>query len=290
MDMGYRIASTGGPFQVSCLWNDEQMGEGWSDFFSLIVTDTLGTNSVMPRGIGNFASNRPADAFGIRPFPYTTDMSINPLTYANIQNLSIPHGVGSVWCTMLWDLYWAMVDEYGHSYDLYSEEGGNNMAIRLVMEGMRIQSCNPGFVDGRDAILAADEFLNDGQNRCLIWEVFARRGLGWSADQGSSSIVGDEIQAFNIPAFCSSGANIDQILPQNFVIYPNPGNDVLFIKSKSDVHILKVVVRDLSGGLVSSMEFSDGDFQITTDMWANGVYFIEILTELGMAYFKWIKQ
>jgi len=291
-EYGHGISNrlTGGPFQVSCLWNDEQMGEGWSDFFSLIVTDTLGTNSVMPRGIGNFASNRPADAFGIRPFPYTTDMSINPLTYANIQNLSIPHGVGSVWCTMLWDLYWAMVDEYGHSYDLYSEEGGNNMAIRLVMEGMRIQSCNPGFVDGRDAILAADEFLNDGQNRCLIWEVFARRGLGWSADQGSSSIVGDEIQAFNIPAFCSSGANIDQILPQNFVIYPNPGNDVLFIKSKSDVHILKVVVRDLSGGLVSSMEFSDGDFQITTDMWANGVYFIEILTELGMAYFKWIKQ
>jgi hypothetical protein len=74
------------------------------------------------------------------------------------------------------------------------------------------------------------------------------------------------------------------------VIYPNPGNDVLFIKSKSDTHILKVVVRDLSGGLVSSIEFLDGDVQITTELWADGVYFIEIQTELGMAYFKWIKQ
>ena len=291
-EYGHGISNrlTGGAFQISCLWNDEQMGEGWSDFFALIVSDTVGTNGAMPRGIGNFASNRPADAFGIRPFPYTTDMSINPLTYSNIQQLSIPHGVGSVWCTMLWDLYWAMVDEHGHSYDLYSNDGGNNMAIRLVMEGMRLQACNPGFVDGRDAILAADEFLYDGQNQCLIWNVFARRGLGWSAEQGSSSIVGDETQAFNVPAFCSPGASIDQILPQNFVIYPNPGNDVLFIKSKSDTHILKVVVRDLSGGLVSSIEFLDGDVQITTQLWADGVYFIEIQTELGLVYFKWIKQ
>jgi extracellular elastinolytic metalloproteinase len=291
-EYGHGISNrlTGGAFQVSCLWNDEQMGEGWSDFFSLIVSDTLGTIGAMPRGIGNFASNRPADAFGIRPFPYTIDMSINPLTYANIQGLSIPHGVGSVWCTILWDLYWAMVEEHGHSYNLYSDDGGNNMAIRLVMEGMRLQACNPGFVDGRDAILAADEFLYDGQNQCLIWEVFARRGLGWSADQGSSFDVGDETQAFDVPVFCSSSVGIDEVLSNNIVIYPNPGNDVIFVKSNSDVSLQRVVVRDLSGALVTSFECSGGEYQISADSWANGVYFIEIQSDLGLEYFKWIKQ
>jgi hypothetical protein len=266
------------------------MGEGWSDFFALIISDTLGATAEMPRGIGNFASNRPADAFGIRPFPYTTDMSINPLTYSNIQNMSIPHGVGSAWCTMLWDLYWAMITEYGHSYDLYNDTGGNNMAIQLVMEGMRIQACNPGFVDGRDAILAADDYLFDGQNQCLIWEVFARRGLGFSASQGSSFDVGDETQAFDVPAFCSSGVGVNEIVLQNFVIYPNPGNEVIFIKSNSDFLLQRVVVRDLTGALVSVVEFSSENYQITTDTWSNGVYILEVESTQGVEFFRWVKQ
>ena len=291
-EYGHGISNrlTGGPFEVSCLWNDEQMGEGWSDFFALIISDTLGATAEMPRGIGNFASNRPADAFGIRPFPYTIDMNVNPLTYSDIENLSIPHGVGSAWCTMLWDLYWAMISEYGHSYDLYNDTGGNNMAIQLVMEGMRIQACNPGFVDGRDAILAADDYLFDGQNQCLIWEVFARRGLGFSASQGSSFDVGDETQAFDIPAFCSSGVGVNEIALQNFVIYPNPGNEVIFIKSNSDFLLQRVVVRDLSGALVSVVEFSNENYQITTDTWSNGVYILEVESTQGVEFFRWVKQ
>lgn len=291
-EYGHGISNrlTGGAFQVSCLWNDEQMGEGWSDFFALIVSDTLGANGNMPRGIGNFASNRPAGAFGIRPFPYTTDMNINPLTYSYIQNLSIPHGVGSVWCTMLWDLYWAMVDEYGHSYNLYSNDGGNNKAIRLVMEGMRLQSCNPGFVDGRDAILAADVFLFGGLNQCLIWEVFARRGLGWTANQGSSFNVGDETQAFNMPAFCSPEASIDEFLPQNLVIYPNPGNDYVIIKSNNNEIIDRVVVRDLTGAVVYLVDTSIDSISISTNLWTNGVYIFEVQASTETKFFRWVKQ
>jgi PKD repeat protein len=57
-------------------------------------------------------------------------------------------------------------------------------------------------VDGRDAILAADELLYGGANKCLIWSAFARRGLGFSADQGSSSDVSDGTEAFDLPSFC----------------------------------------------------------------------------------------
>ena len=59
------------------------------------------------------------------------------------------------------------------------------MAIALVTEGLKLQPCNPGFVDGRNAILDADVALYGGANQCLIWEAFAKRGLGVSAEQGS---------------------------------------------------------------------------------------------------------
>ena len=194
---------TGGPQNVDCLFNDEQAGEGWSDFFAMVMTDVPGSSANQVRGMGNYASGDPANGLGIRPYPYTHNMAVNPLTYEDIDGLSIPHGVGTVWCSMLWDLYWDMVAVYGHSYDLYGQTGGNNKTIRLVVEGMRLQACEPGFVDARDAILQADQMLYAGANQCIIWKAFARRGLGFSADQGSSQTVGDETEAFDLPPGCS---------------------------------------------------------------------------------------
>ena len=94
--------------------------------------------------------------------------------------------MGYVWATMLWDLTWALIDEYGYDADVYNGNGGNNLAIQLVTDGLKMQPCSPGFVQGRDAILAADQALTGGENERLIWQVFARRGLGYSADQGSA--------------------------------------------------------------------------------------------------------
>jgi len=72
-----------------------------------------------------------------------------------------------------------------------------------VIDGMKLQACDPGFIDGRDAILAADIINNNGVNQCLIWEVFARRGLGWSAEQGSNNNRNDGKQAFDMAPECT---------------------------------------------------------------------------------------
>lgn len=290
-EYGHGISNrlTGGSFQVNCLWNDEQMGEGWSDFFALIVSDTLGATGAMPRGIGNFASNRPADAFGIRPFPYTTDMTINPLTYGNINGLSVPHGVGSAWATMIWDLYWALVDEYGHSNNMYSNSGGNNIAIRLVMEGMRLQACNPGFVDGRDAILAADNVLYNGDNQCLIWKVFARRGLGNNADQGSSMSVGDEFEAFDLPDFCAPGANLNPNIEVDFVVYPNPASDQITIKTHKHQVIRLIRVTDVSGNLIQQVALNSDAHTLEVAYLARGLYFVEIHSDQKIHRLPWLK-
>jgi extracellular elastinolytic metalloproteinase len=185
---------TSGPASVGCLANAEQMGEGWSDYVGLMMTMLPGDSRTTPRGIGNYVIGRPIIGVGIRPTQYTTDMNVNPSTYASVANTAIsrPHGIGYVWATMLWDMTWDLIDAHGRS-------AGFDIAMNLVMEGMKLQPCSPGFVDGRDAILAADRMLNAGANQCLIWTAFAKRGLGFSANQGSSLNRSDGVEAFDLP-------------------------------------------------------------------------------------------
>ena len=202
-EYGHGISTrlTGGSANSGCLTNAEQMGEGWSDYFGIVMTIQNGDVSTDSRTVGTWLFNQGANGGGIRPFPYNTDMNINPMTYGTLpqSNISVPHGVGSVWCTMLWDLTWALIDENGMDPDIYDGTGGNNIAMQLVIEGLKLQPCSPGFVDGRDAIILADEMLNNGANTRLIWEVFARRGLGYSATQGSSNDKTDGEEAFDLP-------------------------------------------------------------------------------------------
>lgn len=193
---------TGGPSNVDCLWNDEQMGEGWSDWLALVATAEASDTSTQPRPMGTYILGQDANGSGIRIFPYSTDMNINPQTYDTIKSSAIPHGVGAVWAQMLWEVYWGLVQYYGFDPDLYRGTGGNNLAIQLVIDGMKLQPCEPGFVDGRDAILAADQINHGGANQCLIWAAFAKRGLGYSADQGSSADVMDGMEAFDLPDDC----------------------------------------------------------------------------------------
>lgn len=205
-EYGHGISNrlTGGPSTAACLGNQEQMGEGWSDWLALVLTTDPADMAETARGIGSYVRFQPADGPGIRPTPYTTDMSINPTTYGDIPGLAVPHGVGYAWASMLWEVYWNLVDTYGYNADVYGDwtTGGNNLAIQLVMDGMKLQTCRPGFVDGRDAILMADQVLTGGANQCHIWAGFAKRGLGYSADQGSNNSSTDGTEAFDLPLGC----------------------------------------------------------------------------------------
>ena len=212
-EYGHGISNrlTGGPSNVSCLRNQEQMGEGWSDFLGLALTAREGDTPEQRRGVGTYVLYQPADSFGIRPTPYSTDMATNPATYDGVKTAAVPHGVGYIWASMLWEVYWNLVAEHGFNPDVRGDwtTGGNNLAIQLVMDGMKLQKCSPGFVDGRDAILLADQALTGGANQCSIWKGFAKRGLGVSAVQGSSASVTDGTQAFDIPAACQAGIAVN---------------------------------------------------------------------------------
>lgn len=202
-----------GPSNVNCLGNAEQMGEGWSDYFGLVMTMKPGDTRTQGRGVGTYLLGQPTTGLGIRPARYSTSFGVNSFTYASTNNtsqISQPHGIGFVWCTMLWEMTWDLIDEYGFDPDIYTGTGGNNIAMQLVIDGLKLLPCNPGFVDGRDAILLADQLNNGGANQTLIWAAFARRGLGASASQGSSGSRTDQAEAFDLPV--PNNVGITQIL------------------------------------------------------------------------------
>ena len=201
----------GGPNQ-SVLGGDEQMGEGWSDWFGLMLTMTEADTPEKIRGIGTYASGESTSAIGLRPTHYTTDRSINDAEYGDIISLAVPHGVGYAFATILWDMTWALIDEEGFDSNLYRGSGGNNIALQLVVEGLKNTANNPGFVAGRDGILEADRVLFNGKYNCLIWKAFAERGVGEEANEnndGASNSRFDQTVSFKNPCFTGSPGDVE---------------------------------------------------------------------------------
>ncbi len=58
---------------------------------------------------------------------------------------------------------------------------GNSLMVQLVINGMKLQQCRPGFFEARDAIIQADQVLTGGENFCDLWLAFAEKGLGVDA-------------------------------------------------------------------------------------------------------------
>ena len=199
---GISTRLTGGAGNAGSLSNQEQQGEGWSDFYGYMLTMD-NTNFNDTRTVGTFLFNQGPNGGGIRTFPYSGDMGVNSQDYQDLINIgdgpSFPHPIGERWGSMLYDLTQDLIAEYGFDPNLYTGTGGNNIALALVTEGLKLQPSSPGFVDSRDAILLADEILYGGANACIIWESFASRGLGFSADQGSSNSRADGTAAFDVP-------------------------------------------------------------------------------------------
>jgi uncharacterized repeat protein (TIGR01451 family) len=184
------------------------MGEGWSDFVALSLLNN--TNADDPNGHyaeGGWATYKFAGLttytdnyiYGIRRFPYTTDHSVNPMTWADVDdvtnNLSggIPpdplgvnnnggmevHNSGEIWALTLWGVRARVIaDPAGANGDVPT---GNHTMLQMVIDGLKMTPINPSFTDARDAIIAADCATSACANESSIWTGFADRGLGYGA-------------------------------------------------------------------------------------------------------------
>ena len=245
---------TGGPSQAGCLGNIEQMGEGWSDFFSLITMVKPGDTGAKRRGLGNYVLRQTVDGTGIRRNAYSTDMSINPVTFSWVaetpQNDQI-HARGEIWASALWDLYWAMVEKYGYDADLANTSSGNFRAAQLVIDGLKMQPCEPGNIDGRNAIFLADILNYNGEDTCLISAVFARRGMGYLASQGSPDDAADGVENFDPIPTCIRELKIKKETSTPLI---EPGENIQITitvtNHKSETANNVIVTDELPAGLI----------------------------------------
>jgi len=225
------------------------MGEGWSDFYALALLSEPGDDVNGSYAMGAYASyqlggtgNLQNYHFGIRRYPYSTDLSRNPLTFKDIDpaqadycssgapyhtsmfgscsasGASEVHNIGEVWCAMLWEARANLINRYGWT-------AGNQLILQLVTDGMNLSPPNPTFLQARDAILQADLVNTGGANRNQLWAAFAKRGLGFGATSPASSTVAgvhesfeppDDLQITPASGFISSGPAGGAFTPHSF--------------------------------------------------------------------------
>ena len=207
-EYGHGISNrlTGGPSNSNALHARQSggMGEGWSDFFALMLTQLSTDTQNQAYPLGTYALGQPPSGGGFRREPYSFDMSIDSLTLGAYNSSQEVHDAGEIWASTLWDLNWLLIQRHGFNPNLYagytgSGSAGNILALRLITDAMKLQPANPRFTDARDAILQADMILTGGANQDLIWQAFARRGLGYSAYCGADANSLSVTEAFDLP-------------------------------------------------------------------------------------------
>ncbi|KAJ2854018.1 hypothetical protein J3B02_002878 [Coemansia erecta] len=190
---------TGGPSNADCLNSGEAggMSEGWSDAVASVLRIRPSHTRSLNLAVGGytFGSN-------IRTYPYSTSMQVNPLTYGmlNSAQFNEVHKIGEVWASILYEIMWNLIDSLGIAQDLFARDlaKGNCLFLQAIFNAMKLQPCNPDFVQARDAILQAEDNITGAKNKCSLWQAFAKRGLGEGALSGSSKRKED----FAIPKEC----------------------------------------------------------------------------------------
>ncbi|MFF3843197.1 M36 family metallopeptidase [Streptomyces sp. NPDC001930] len=160
------------------------LGEGWSD----AVATSLWNDPVY----GEYNNGR---ATGIRRVAYNN----STLTYGDLcdDGSCSVHSDGEIWATTMWDMRTALVGAYGYA-------AGKQRHEQLMVDGMKMTPSSPDFLDARDGILAADRANHGGADQCLLWGVFARRGMGASASSPSQDQANP---ATDFPASCRPTAD-----------------------------------------------------------------------------------
>ena len=215
------------------------MGEGWSDFYALSLLN--GTNADDPDAryasgayatyqLGGLTDNY---VYGIRRFPYSTDNSVNPLTWADVDDVTWDpsggiaisplgleyngslevHNAGEIWALSLWEVRSRIIaDPAGANGDVPT---GNHTMLQIVTDALKMTPNDPSFVDARDALIAADCVANACANERSIWQGFADRGLGYGAvapigQMGFINVGNVGIgESFSVPRLDNGGVTVD---------------------------------------------------------------------------------
>ncbi len=220
---GLSTRRVGGGVGISAL-QTAGMGEGWSDFYALALLSEPGDDVNAAYAMGGYATRLLSGLqqnyyYGIRRYPYSTDLAKNPLTFKDIApgqasaHPGVPvspvfgggsaeevHNQGEVWCIVLWEARAGLIAKHGWA-------NGNQLILQLVTDGMNLSPVDPNFPQARDAIIQADLINNAGANYLELWTAFAKRGMGAGATSPSSTTTSGLQEAFDLPDDLSLNPN-----------------------------------------------------------------------------------
>ena len=181
----------------------QSMGEGWSDFYALsLLNRTNADNPDASYATGAYATYKLIGGYldnyvyGIRRFPYSTDNSVNPLTWADVDDITNNlsggiatspinfngggamevHNAGELWALSLWEVRSRII-----AANAGSVPTGNQLTMQIVTDAMKMTPISPSFTQARDALIDADCAANACANEQSIWDGFADRGLGYNS-------------------------------------------------------------------------------------------------------------
>jgi len=154
---------------------DEGYGDAMADFVSQNSTNTA--DFVFGQYVGTGST-------GLRKYVYSASNATTPLTYGSLKTLTDVYDIGSVWANILHIVYAELVKALGWSANALTDpttNEGNVVWLHLLFDALLLQPCNPTFIQARDAWIQADANRYKGAHTCLLWQMFASRGLGVNA-------------------------------------------------------------------------------------------------------------
>lgn len=173
------------------------LDEGFADFVALLYLVGPETGPTAYQGtyaIGAWVTGydwEPGAYYGWRRYPYTTDMTRNPLTFGHIAAdavlpADIPnnasgspmtevHNVGEVWAVTLWEAYASLLRSGRASHAATRDRMRDYLVATL-----RLLPDNPTFIDARNVMLTVVG-ARSSADHALFAAAFAKRGLGRDA-------------------------------------------------------------------------------------------------------------
>ncbi|GGN22166.1 hypothetical protein FHR83_002248 [Actinoplanes campanulatus] len=193
------------------LSSPQGMSESWSD---QLAVEYLAEHGYAPKGargftVGEYVTGDPVA--GIRN--YNMSSGANRLNYSSVDydfvGLQV-HASGEVWTATNYDIRSAFIKRYGYGSSALQKAcangkkavtscPGNRRWIQLVVDSFLLMANSANSqVDARDALLAADRIRFGGANQDILWNAFAKRGLGEGAASNGAGDV-DPKPSFTSP-------------------------------------------------------------------------------------------
>ena len=270
------------------LWNAQgkALGEGWSDFLGLLLSaraehanrtenaDWAGTYAVGAYFNEGYcdpfrqtcvrSGQDQAYYFGVRRYPYTTDLAKNPLTFRFIANdVPLPSGVphfvwkgrvdnaeghnaGEIWALALWHGFVELL----RSGRLGFTEAQDRMVGYLVAS-MKATPLNPTFVEARDALLAVARATDPDDERAFK-RGFAARGMG----AGAVSPPRDSIEFDGVVESFRVDGGALSFLGAELMETPGTENDQDGVLDVSEGGVLRVQLRNTGDTVLENTHVS----------------------------------